>query len=118
MEMDRHERQSRLAEVGPSGQARLGDALVDVPGAGLAAQVAARYLAGAGVGRLRVCDASIAASARAVDPSVTVDIDPGLGAHAVEAFDLQHPVAREVAAGAAGALRALRAALGLGEQRS
>jgi hypothetical protein len=114
--MDRYGRQSRLAEVGPAGQARLRESLVDVPAAGLAAQVAVRYLAGAGVGRLQVRDASLAESARAVDPAVIVDVDGALAMAAAEGFDLQVPAAREVAAGAAAALRALRVALGIGEK--
>jgi sulfur carrier protein ThiS adenylyltransferase len=118
MGMDRYGRQSRLAEVGPSGQARLRESVVDVRADGLAAQVASRYLAGAGVGRLRVRDSAVADSARAVDPSVVVDVEADLAAPTVEGFDLRHPAARDVAAGAASALRALRSVLGVGEKRS
>jgi hypothetical protein len=116
--MDRYGRQSRLAEVGLSGQARLRESLVEVPATGLAAQVAVRYLAGAGVGRLRVRDATLGESARGVDPAVVVDVDVRLPVHAVEGLDLQHRASRDVAAGALTALRALRSALGVGEQRS
>jgi hypothetical protein len=110
--MDRHGRQSRLAEVGSAGQARLGGACVDVRLAGLAAQVAVRYLAGAGIGHLRVAEAGLAVAARAVDPQVTVDVDGGLSPLPTDGFDLRDPAARDVAAGAAAALRVVRAVLG------
>ncbi len=109
--MDRHTRQTRLVEVGPSGQTRLEGTQVDVALAGLAAHVAVRYLAGAGVGHLRVREAALDEAARAVDPAVEVAVDPSLPAQEGEAFDLRDPAAREVAAGAVAALRAVRAAL-------
>jgi hypothetical protein len=150
--MDRHGRQARLAEVGSAGQARLRGARVDVRLAGHAAEVAVRYLAGAGVGYLRVPHASLADAARAVDPQVAVEVDVGrspqgaaanadvgrspqgaaanadvgrspqgaaanatirLAAQLGQGFDLRDPAARDVAAGAAAALRGVRAALGL-----
>jgi hypothetical protein len=116
--MDRHGRQSRLAEVGPAGQARLGGARVDVRLAGLAAEVAVRYLAGAGVGHLRVPEASLAGAARAVDPEVTAEVDRGLMPQPADGFDLRDPAARDVAAGAAAALAAVRVALGLASEGS
>jgi hypothetical protein len=108
---DRHRRQTRLAEVGVSGQLRLADARVDVRLEGLAAHVAVRYLAGAGVGQLQVRDESLAAVARAVDPGVGVGVDPGLPVEAGEAFDLRDPAARAVAAGAMAALGAVKGLL-------
>jgi hypothetical protein len=109
----RHERQSKLKEVGSAGQARLARACVDVAHDGLAGETAVRYLAGAGIGRLRVADESLAAAARAVDPAVTVDVVPGLAGDVdrAETFDLEDEAARAVAAGALAALRALRRAL-------
>lgn len=123
--MDRHTRQSRLVEVGPAGQARLAAASVTVPGSGLAASVAARYLAGAGVGRLRVDDEAAKRAALAVDPAVTVDgaapapaPTPALAptptptpAPTPDALGLEDPSARAVGEGAFAALRALSAIL-------
>lgn len=131
--MDRHGRQSRLVEVGAAGQARIERASLDVRLEGFAAQVAARYLAGAGVARLRVRDAATAEAARAVDPRVEVTIDPTLEAAARQQEDgktgrgdgrmpksfppsrlpvpFNDPVARELAEGAHEALRLLRGVL-------
>jgi hypothetical protein len=86
---------------------------VDVRLAGPAAEVAVRYLAGAGVGRLRVPDAGLAESARAVDAQVAVEVDAALSPGPGEGFDLRDPSARDVAAGAAVALDAVRLALGV-----
>jgi hypothetical protein len=112
--MDRYGRQKRLAEIGPAGQERIGRAAVVVAGEGLAADVAVRYLAGAGVARLCVRDPALAARARAIAPGVTVEVDPLLPPAAdvdVAAFGLRDPAAREVARGAIAALRAIRAAI-------
>lgn len=121
--MSRHGRQARLAEVGAAGQARIVAATIDVPMVGLSGEVAARYLAGAGVGRLRVRSAAVAAAAGAIDPSVRVELgdvashrdptDDGDGpvSSSELALDLRDPVAREMAFGARVALRALRAVL-------
>jgi len=113
--MQRHSRQSRLADVGPQGQARIARALAVVPGQGLAAEVAARYLAGAGVAALRVRDEATAAAARSMDPGVRVTVEPGLGDTAPDEATLlamlTDPAARAVASGALLALRVLRAAL-------
>jgi len=111
--VDRHTRQIRLAGVGAEGQGRIARAEVAVPGLGLSAEVAARYLAGAGVARIRVQDGRAAAAARAVDPGVQVERVEGTGQAMAEApTELEDPVARELAAGALHALSALRAALG------
>jgi len=130
--MDRHTRQVRLADVGPEGQARIARAVVDVPGTGLAAEVAARYLAGAGVGGVRVQDPAAGAAARAVDASVRVEaLTEGekqggketrreatnllLSSPPCFSLDeLRDPTARALATGALLALGALRAALRLG----
>jgi hypothetical protein len=107
----RHTRQARLAEVGARGQERITRACVDVPFEGFAGEVAARYLAGAGVGALRVREPSLAAAARAVDPAVNVEVAPAL-AHP-DPFDpgLRHAAARELASGARWALEVLRCAV-------
>jgi hypothetical protein len=112
--MDRHARQARLAEVGAAGQARIGRAVVDVRLDGFAADVAARYLAGAGVAAVRVRDSALGAGARALDARVRIDVDASLAVAADSdggASDLRDPAAREFARGAREALRALRVAL-------
>src|SRR5260370_29660941 len=97
--MDRHRRQTRLAEVGDLGQARIARARVDVCAAGLAGDVAARYLTGAGVRGLRVQSALIASAARAVDPAVEVTVATLAAEDPRERFDLREPAARELARG-------------------
>jgi hypothetical protein len=113
--MDRHTRQTRLIEVGSEGQAWIARAEIGIPGQGLAAEMAARYLAGAGVAALRVREEAAAAAARAVDSSVAVVIDPSLpqapGSTPLVNQLLDDPSARAAAEGALFALRALRDAL-------
>lgn len=118
--MTRHARQVRLAGVGEHGQARITRARADVGLDGLAADVAARYLAGAGVGCVRVREASLGEGARALDAAVRVEVTPGLpdSPEAQAAVDLRDPVAREAARGALLALRVLRAALAAREEPS
>jgi hypothetical protein len=109
----RHTRQARLAEVGADGQGCIARAVVDVSGCGLAAEVTARYLAGAGVSRLRVADDAIAAAARSIDASVQVEVDVSLAAgRAHQPAELRDPTARALGAGALAALRAIQEALG------
>ena len=134
--MSRHGRQTRLAEVGSAGQARIAAATVDVAVDGLAAEVATRSLVGAGVGCVRVRERGLAGSvsladiARSIDPGVRVEVAVGSareaapaggaapGAHTVrdglDVSDFRDPSARAVARGAHEALRALRTALGSG----
>jgi hypothetical protein len=114
--MQRHARQMRLAEVGSIGQAAIGRRRVDVCLEGLAADVAVRYLVGAGVGALRVRDAGLAARAAAIDGTVAVEVDPTLPAGGPVGYDLADPATREVARGARFALAELKAALA--ERRS
>jgi hypothetical protein len=110
--VDRHDRQIRLAEIGAAGQARIASTLVPIGLDGAAADVAARYLAGAGVEGVRVRDATLAAGARALEPTVRIEVDPALPAETeARAFDLRDPACRDVCVGAHAALRALRAAL-------
>jgi hypothetical protein len=116
--MDRHGRQSRLADVGLAGQKRIAEATVEVRSDGLAGEVATRYLAGAGVGSLRVPSPALAAIARSVDPAVRVEAVSRAGTRAGEpsiAADheppFRDPSAGDLARGAREALRALRAVL-------
>jgi hypothetical protein len=119
--MHRYARQTKLAGVGEPGQLRITNARVDVPLDGLAGEVAARYLAGAGVGRLCVRDSRIAAAARAVDPAVSVEVTASsspaasrafrAGGDAVGASPLRDPSAQAVERGARFALDALRAVI-------
>lgn len=113
--MDRHDRQARLAEVGSEGQARIAAASVAVRASGLAAEMETRYLAGAGVGRIRVGDPALADVATSIDPAVRVEVDAdavnAVGGDASELRELRDPCAREAARGAREALRALRGIL-------
>jgi hypothetical protein len=111
--MSRHGRQTRLVEVGAAGQARIAAATFVVASEGLAAEVATRYLAGAGAGCVRVRDAALRDVAAAIDPAVRVAIADGDPAIALDS-ELRDPGARAVAQGAREALRALRGALGVG----
>jgi hypothetical protein len=112
--MERHHRQARLAEVGAAGQERIAAATVAIRTDGLAAEVATRYLAGAGIGGLQVRDRALVPAASAVDPQVRVEIVEGEaegpeGAAADAAPPGFHDAgARDVARGAREALRALR----------
>jgi len=106
--MDRHSRQARLAGVGAEGQARIARASVDVGLDGFAAEVAARYLAGAGVGCVRVRTGEAARVARATDERVRVEVEPGLGDAQGGALALRDPAALELARGSLCALRAIR----------
>jgi proline racemase len=110
--MHRYGRQTKLVEVGAIGQARIARARVDVHADGLAGEVAARYLAGAGVGCVRVRTEHLASVARAVDPAVEVEVVPALECDVQRTLDdFRDPAARAVAQGAYLALRALRAAI-------
>jgi hypothetical protein len=121
--MGRHDRQSRLTEVGSSGQERIAAAAVEVQTGGLAAEVATRYLAGAGVGRLLVGERRLSAVAKSIDAAVHVDVradgapdsgrtgDAGGLGRDEALFEFRDPAARDVARGAREALRALRAVL-------
>jgi hypothetical protein len=109
----RHSRQSRLVEIQGGGQMKLAAAEVAVLCSGLAAEVAARYLAGAGVGALIVREHSTQVAARNVDATVRVrvasDEPPSRDAGIPRWLDELDPAARDVATGAYRALRAIRA---------
>ena len=122
-EIDRYSRQILLPEWGAAGQERVADAHVSVYGHGQAARTAIRYLAGAGVeeiwGELETCvDDVLALNPNVIvvggmdymrldDPSLTVRL---------EVFGLDcriEAVGDTAAVGAACAVEALKAILGL-----
>jgi hypothetical protein len=111
--MDRHSRQTRLTGVGAEGQTRIARASVDVGLDGFAAEVAARYLAGAGVGCVRLRAEELGRGARASDGGVRIEVEPGLADVPGDALDLGDPAAVELARGALCALRALRSLVSL-----
>jgi hypothetical protein len=79
---------------------------------GFVGDIATRYLAGAGIGHIRVRAPALAKVARGVDPTVQVALDPGLAVSAALApFPLRRRAAAELAAGAHLALEILRGAL-------
>ncbi|HVU49091.1 MAG TPA: ThiF family adenylyltransferase [Polyangia bacterium] len=77
----RFARQLALPEVGADGQERLGAARAVVVGDGLGAETAARYLAAAGVGALRILSAGetwphLDEALRGSNPDVTIERGP------------------------------------------
>ncbi len=113
--MHRHERQTKLAEVGEAGQARIVHTWVDLLAGGLVGEVAARYLAGAGVSHIRVRTERLATLVRSIDPAIDVDVIPTgeseNGDDLLSANDVRDPAARAVAQGAFLALSLLRRAI-------
>jgi hypothetical protein len=108
----RHGRQMRLAEVGEVGQKRLAAAQITVAADGLAGEVAVRYLAGAGVGRLSVKTLALSSAAKSVDPAVHVSVDPSLAGLVPSAlYPWRRSGPSDVAAGAQLALQLLRSIL-------
>jgi hypothetical protein len=110
---ERYARQVRLAEVGEAGQARFASRELFVRGEGTSSVVEARYLAGAGCGRLVVTNEEVARAAREVDPALQVSVLPELAARdgddaSETAFADLSPSARGVAIGAYRALAAFR----------
>lgn len=89
-QIDRYSRQIVLAEIGGRGQERLLGSAVCLVGRGPVIDTAARYLAGAGVGELRLDDdhAPLAAALRALNDEVAVRPGDLAGAAAVVAADL------------------------------
>jgi len=106
----RYTRQERLVEVGTRGQERLSGLRVRVAGSGLAAEVEALYLAGAGVTTLEVDSEQVAAAARGINPEVDVAVGSSLSPSTGTSMELRAG-ASEVAEGALRALITLRAAL-------
>jgi hypothetical protein len=128
----RYARQVNLVEVGEPGQARIAESVCTVAGGGLSALVEARYLAGAGFGRLIVTDEEVASAARETNPAVEVVLAPSSDAESEASalvergaprgvageLDALSSAARDVALGAYRALAALRAVvLGTGISR-
>jgi hypothetical protein len=102
----------RLAEIGAHGQARIASARISVGLEGAAADIAARYLAGAGVEGVWVRDAALAEGARTVQPGIRVEVDPALPIETeARVFDVRDPACRDLYRGAHAALRALCTAL-------
>jgi molybdopterin/thiamine biosynthesis adenylyltransferase len=95
-EIRRYARQMVLPEVGGAGQARLRSS-----GAAARGEVEALYLAAAGIGKLTVPSAEIAARVRALNPLVEVEVCE----ESVSPEDVEDQSLR--------ALRTLREALGL-----
>ncbi len=119
---DRFARQRLLAEVGDAGQAAIGRATAMVVDRTAAGEVEARYLAAAGFGLLRVPTTAMARDARQAWPALVTAADaPPIDSpstsliEAIEALGLD-PAARDVAVGAARALRQIHAALGAVER--
>jgi hypothetical protein len=79
----RYSRQIAVREFGPRGQSALERAQVRIAGSDLAAEVCARYLAGAGVGTLSV-DPVLVSSCRAINATIRVEALPSGGPLAVE----------------------------------
>ena len=111
--MDRHHRQRILPEVGTAGQALLARASAEVRLGGFAGEIAARYLAGAGFGRIVVSDVAHANAARHIEPNLNVEVGSGGTGRPAAAFDLKDEAARDLSAGARAALQVIRCMLGL-----
>jgi hypothetical protein len=108
----RHARQALLAEIGEEGQREIATTAHAVRGDGVAARVEARYLAGAGIGHLRVETDGVARCATGVDALVDVRVvsDPDRDRDPAWTHDLD-PAARDVALGAYRALQVIRRAV-------
>jgi len=87
---------------------------VDVGLDGFAADVATRYLAGAGVQCVRVRSEALAQGARALAGSAMIEVEPRIAPIAAEVLEIDDPSALELARGALFALRALRGGPGGG----
>jgi adenylyltransferase/sulfurtransferase len=87
-QIDRYSRQIVLPEVGAAGQERLLAASATVLGSGAIAGVAARYLAGAGIGRVSVNQPALADELRRLNPGVAIGTAPAAGADITIAAEL------------------------------
>jgi hypothetical protein len=112
MSKPRHSRQARLAEIGDDGQERIAATTAYVDDEGLSGTIEARYLAGAGVGRIATASAVVSDAARAVDAGVQIVEGAGvrLGHGEAPAFGVRDPAALDVATGAWRALAHVRRA--------
>ena len=113
MSKPRHSRQARLAEIGEEGQARIAATTAVIEADGLAGAVEARYLAGAGVGKIATSDEAIADAALHVDASIEIVTEGRvrLGLGDPPAFELRDEAAFDVAIGAWRALAHVRRAV-------
>lgn len=104
-QVDRYSRQIVLPEIGGRGQERLLAATVCLRGGGPLLDTAARYLAGAGIGALRLDDPRLVAVLRALNDDVDVHAGGVDGATAVIAtgLDVDALAACSAAARAGGA---------------
>jgi hypothetical protein len=117
----RHARQVLLAEVGEAGQRRITESAWAVRARGLAGLVEARYVAGAGFGRIVAPDDEVARAAKDVDATLVVEVARE-GEDADARTELEDPAwiaelspsARDVGLGAYRALSAIREALAKG----
>lgn len=112
---ERYRRHLVLREVGPTGQARLQQAAVNVVGIGPAAEEAAFYLVAAGVGRVLLetpLFTRIGERLSELNPEVV------LAEAALLPFEVRPEDATRRADGAKAALMALLALSGAGEPRS
>ena len=104
-EIDRYARQVSLAGWGAAGQERVRAASIAIAGDGATAEMAARYLVGAGVGRLLLSSTRIVKLIADINPHVAVEV-----ATPPDALDC---AGEDHARGAEQALAALRTILGL-----
>ena len=104
-------RQRLVAEIGDAGQARLAQASATVTDRGLAGEVQARYLAGAGFGALRVATERQAELALQVDPQAHVVVAAGAAMAPSNAHERSDSAAQAVLDGSMRALSQIREAL-------
>jgi hypothetical protein len=107
-----------LAEVGPAGQARIAASTAIVKLDGVGAVVCARYLAGSGIGKLRLCDPRLAWTIRAAFPEQWMEVAFSddlreTSLPPAPPLDFHDPIACEVAQGANEALRVIRSIIDL-----
>lgn len=87
-QIERYSRQIVLPEVGAAGQQRLLATSAVVLGAGALAATAARYLVGAGIGRVSVDQAALADELRQLNPDVALGSEPAARADITVAAEL------------------------------
>ncbi len=99
----RYERQTRLADIGASGQAKLCAATVVIRSQGFVRAIEERYALASGMSESGMTEPAPTVAPERVDAAANVD-----------ALGFRHTAAREVAEGALRALAAIRIALGEG----
>lgn len=109
-------RQALVPEIGSEGQAHIDAASAIVTAIGLAGEVEAHYLAGAGFGLIRTSSHAASRAARDTNPAIAIaaDADPGEPPDHPLADSISEvvtdPAILAVARGAARALRQIRVA--------